>query len=646
MPGGTDRGSRLAHVPSLDGLRGVAVAAVLCFHGELGFAGGGFLGVSTFFTLSGFLITSLLLLEWEGTGRIAFARFWARRARRLLPAALVALCGIAAYGALVAAGHQADRIGGDGLSALFYVANWRFVWGDQSYAALFSAPSPVQHFWSLAIEEQFYLVFPLFAAALLPRVRTRGHFRVALILLAVISAGLAFVLWSPGHDPSRVYYGTDSRAVELLIGAILATLLAGRAEFGSVTQRRISIVAGFGAGAILLALWGTTHQTDTWLYRGGLPLHAVLTAVVIAGAMQPGSLARALSWRPLRALGLVSYGAYLYHWPIFLWLTESRVGVGGLRLFGVRVTVTFVAAAASYRWLEMPIRKGRWITGRRLRLLAPAAIAAVAALLLAIPAGGVGPDVVLSAVRTPGAELHRLQHGNPSPGAPSPIRRIMVVGDSVAMTLGRGIERWGPPRGVEVLNGARLWCPIARGGKLAASFGRSTAPCDDWPHYWGQLEADFRPDVVVVLTTMWDLSARQRDEWGPDYLQMGEPRFDAFLQQEWATAVHVLGSSGARVVWLNPACSQTPSGNRELRYSHDHFVSAAVAAGATEIDLDRLLCPKGQFVNSFAGLDNIRPDGLHFSDAGADLTARWLGPQLSSLGPRSPAARPPTLRKD
>ncbi len=139
----------------------MAVAGVLLFHAGFGWAGGGFLGVSIFFTLSGFLITSLLLQERDATGRISLGHFWSRRARRILPAALLALAGIALYGLTVADAHQAARLPGDGLSALGEVANWRFVLGDQSYAALFSAPSPVQHFWSLAIEEQFYLVFPL-----------------------------------------------------------------------------------------------------------------------------------------------------------------------------------------------------------------------------------------------------------------------------------------------------------------------------------------------------------------------------------------------------------------------------------------------------------------------------------------------------
>ena len=620
------------------------MAAVLCFHGELGFARGGFLGVSTFFTLSGFLITSLLLLEWEDTGRIDLRIFWTRRARRLLPAALVALVGIAAYAAYVAGGHEANRIGGDGLSALFYVANWWFVIGDQSYAALFSAPSPVQHFWSLAIEEQFYVLFPLFAVALLPRVRTRRRFQLVLVALAVGSAGLAWLLWSPGQDPSRVYYGTDTRAVELLIGAALAGSIAGRRSTRVRGRRVTAAGAGVVAAVALGVLWGASSQGDTFLYRGGLPLNAILTAVVIAGAYQPGPVRSALSWRPLRALGLISYGAYLYHWPIFLWLNPARVGIGGLPLFVVRITVTITVAVVSYRFLEAPIRRGQRLTGWRPRVMAPLGAATAGVLLLAVPGSPAGSRIVFAAVNQQPA-VHQpapttttlpisLPITGPDPASvvlrPPPVKRVMVVGDSVAQTLGRGLERWGPAHGFEVLNAARLWCPIARGGRIAASFGKQADTCADWPTRWPALAADFHPDVVVVLTTIWDSSHRQRDEWGPHYLGPGDARFDSFIATEWSEAVRVLRATGARVVWLAPPCARDHQSNLGLQYGNDHFLVAAVTAGAIPIDLAHRVCPEGVFRDSTPDHEDTRPDGLHFSDSGADEIARWLGPQVAN----------------
>lgn len=643
-----------ARVPALDGLRGVAVFAVLAFHGGLSVATGGFLGVSAFFTLSGFLITTLLLLEWEGRGRIALGHFWARRARRLLPAALVALLGIAAYGAFVATGHEATRIGGDGISAMFYVANWRFVIGDQSYAALFSSPSPVQHFWSLAIEEQFYLVFPLIAIGALTLTHHRVGFRRVLYVLVAVSLALGWILWSPGHDPSRVYYGTDTRAAEVLVGAVLATVIAGRRRRSRVRGRRIAKhIAGVAALLALVTLWIVADQSDGWLYHGGLGLHAVLTAFVIAAAVQPGPVAWVLERRPLRALGLISYGVYLFHWPIFLWLDEARVGVGGVALFLLRSAVTVAVAVVSYRFVEQPIRTGRAVVGRRPRWLVPAAAAGVGALLLATSAAAVEP-VTFSAVNRPApshassaassassasasavAASPAASAGLPLTGPPPAttdgrVHRIMIVGDSVALTMGRGLERWGLGNGVEVLNLGRPFCPIARGGRVAASFGNAVDHCGDWPTNWAEQEAAFRPDVVVVLTTVWDVSKRQRDEWGPEYIGPGDPRFDRFVRSEWKTAVNLLGATGARVAWLRSPCTPPYEFDEELRYANRHYLGAVREAGAHVVDLFGFLCAGGEYHDGLQGVAPLRPDGLHFSDAGADLVARWLGPILTT----------------
>jgi len=221
------RKSPIPFLPGLEGLRGVALAAVLFFHGGFSWAKGGFLGVSTFFTLSGFLITMLLIWEFSTEGRIRLRRFWGRRYRRLMPASLLCLTGVVVFGWLVATPGQLVTLRGDVLASLLYVANWRFIVTQQSYAQVFSAPSPVLHFWSLAIEEQFYLVFPLVVAAVLALAHgSRRALGAVLTVLAVGSLGLMWVLYTPGQDPSRVYYGTGTRAFELLLGALLAIVLS------------------------------------------------------------------------------------------------------------------------------------------------------------------------------------------------------------------------------------------------------------------------------------------------------------------------------------------------------------------------------------------------------------------------------------
>jgi peptidoglycan/LPS O-acetylase OafA/YrhL len=672
--GGGERS--LARVPALDGLRGLAVAGVLLFHGAFGWAGGGFLGVSIFFTLSGFLITSLLLTEHESTGRIGLGHFWGRRARRILPAALLALAGIAVYGLTVADASQVTRLPADGLSALFEVANWRFVFGDQSYAALFSSPSPVQHFWSLAIEEQFYLVFPLIVLATLSVTHgEREGLAIVIVVLGTVSVVLAGVLYTPGEDPSRVYYGTDTRAVELLMGALLAVALTGRHRLESRGSQLV--IAALGAVALLALIlgWLVVEQSDEFLYRGGLTLHALLVSTVIAAALVPGPVRAALAITPLRALGFISYGAYLYHWPIFLWLSPERTGLDGWALFGVRLAVTIGVAALSWYYIEQPILNGRRITGWRPALVAPAAAVAVAALFITLPGPSRGSDIVFSAVRKPAAALADLPEPAgatpapttptlpvtgpdaaaaapapvaatvvvPPPPPPPPVRRILMLGVSVAQTVGRGLERWGPGNGVVVVNAARYYCGIARGGRLGALLGREANTCGDWNRVWPSLLDRVRPDVVVMLSTIWDIGARQRDAWGPDFLRGGDPRFDQYVADEWRQAAQLLGSRGARVVWLTNPCSAQDGLSRDLRYANTKYLPELQKTHPViKLDLFARVCPNGQFTNRLGAVADARPDGVHFSDSGADWVAGWLGPRL--VDPHLTSDRAPVVR--
>ena len=657
--GGGER--RLARVPALDGLRGLAVAAVLLFHGGFGWAGGGFLGVSIFFTLSGFLITSLLLTERDRSGSIGLGHFWSRRARRILPAALLALTGIAIFGLTLADAHQAALLPGDGLSALTEVANWRFVFGDQSYAALFSAPSPVQHFWSLAIEEQFYLVFPLIVVATLTKTKgDRKGLAIVVALLGLASAVLAGALFHPGEDPARVYYGTDTRAVELLMGALLAIWLTGRHRLERPRTQLAVAILGAAALLALVAGWVVVEQNDGFLYRGGLTLHALLVVTVIAATLVPGPVRSALAIAPLRALGLISYGAYLYHWPIFLWLNPARTGLDGAALFGLRLAMTIAVATVSWYYLEQPILHGRRITGWRPALVAPAAAASVAALFVTLPGTVSAPSIVFSAVHQPAAALAAAP-GPPPPAAsaappvpaavapaavapvtlpvtgpvpvaapPRPVRRILMLGDSVAQTLGRGLERWGPSHGVTVVNSARFYCGIVRGGRMGALLGRTNAGCGDWSRTWPSLLDRVRPDVIVMLSTIWDVGARQRDEWGPNYLDEGDAPFDQFTIDEWGRAADLLASRGARVVWLTSPCTAQDGLTTKARYANANYLPALVRAHAVVgVDLSAHVCPGGAFTDRLGTVDGGRPDGVHFSDPGADWVAAWLGPRLA-----------------
>ncbi len=244
------------HLPALNGLRGVAVIGVVAYHLQLGWAKGGYLGVDLFFVLSGFLITTLLLEEWVGSGRIDLAAFWGRRARRLLPALFLVVAALALYlvcNALFGgpgANGLIDLSGlrGDAIATLLYVNNWHLIYAHQSYFAQFSTPSPLQHTWSLAIEEQFYLVWPLVLLFLLHFAR-RGWRRAGVVVTVALGVGsslLMAALFHPGVDPSRIYYGTDTRLFDLMAGATIAFLAAARRQPNARAQRILHTVGPRG----------------------------------------------------------------------------------------------------------------------------------------------------------------------------------------------------------------------------------------------------------------------------------------------------------------------------------------------------------------------------------------------------------------
>lgn len=469
-PGGADRvppvreGSPSAvtgrHLPALDGLRAVAVGGVLAYH--LGGLSGGYLGVDLFFVLSGFLITTLLAEEWLATGTVRLASFWARRARRLLPAlfALLAALGVVVVvlGRLGAPGAIAhvDLAGlrGDALATLLYVANWHAVVAHQSYFAQFEAPSPLLHTWSLAIEEQFYLLWPPILLLVLARWRHRGstvagwRWAVAALALAaaVGSAALMALLYHRGGDPTRVYFGTDTRLFDLLAGVLVAMVAAGRRQPSPRARAALHGVAPLAAGG-LAWFWvtaGTSGGLPTGgMFRGGFVLCAVLAAVVVADVRQlrPGPLGSVLAAPPLRWLGTISYGLYLWHWPVFVYCTAARTGLTGAALDGARVGLTLAVATASYFVVERPLRRRR-LSGWPRFALAPLAAAGTAAVVVVatLPAVAVPPAPAVASAsrvagsgRVPGAGGYGAQVPIALPAfGPSDPLRVTVVGDSVA----------------------------------------------------------------------------------------------------------------------------------------------------------------------------------------------------------------------
>ncbi|HJV08026.1 MAG TPA: acyltransferase family protein [Acidimicrobiales bacterium] len=353
---------RLPHLPALDGLRALAVASVFAYHAGVPWARGGFLGVDVFFVISGFLITALLLAEWKRDQWLDVLQFWKRRALRLLPALFVLLLAVWIVVPQLAP-DQAGRLRGDVRAALAYVSNWRLIFEHQSYFEAAGRPPLLQHLWSLAVEEQFYLVWPLVLWMGLGVRRKARKLFWWILAAAAASAALMAALYQPGTDPSRVYYGTDTRAGAILLGAALACVWSP-AKLKPHPRRSGRVLLGvLGAGALGGLGWSLTHfhQFSDQLYRGGFLGVAAVATVLVAVAAHPGTpvVNRVLGAPPLVWLGKRSYGIYLFYWPVLM-LTRSYydVPVYGNALLALRAGITIALAAASYRLVEQPIRNG------------------------------------------------------------------------------------------------------------------------------------------------------------------------------------------------------------------------------------------------------------------------------------------------
>lgn len=391
MPWHLDRGraaGEMGYQPGLDGIRALAIIGVLLYHADLEWFPGGFLGVDVFFVLSGFLITTLILEEYERSGTVNFRRFYIRRAQRLLPALFFMLL---AFGAIVAIFYRdaARAFGTDAVSALFYVTNWWYIVADQSYFEFIGRPALLKHLWSLAVEEQFYLVWPAIAFVLMRWGKRRLVRRVAVILAVASTAWMAILAVNNGYplmaDPSRAYFGTDAHAMGLLIGAALATLWRPGRLPTTIPQASVRLLTGLGIAAIvgIIAFYGYVGWYTPWLYRGGFLVLALVVALAIALVTHPAlPLGRWLGKQPMRYLGQRSYGIYLWHWPIFM-ITRPNldVPIDGTLLFVVRIGLTLAVAEVSYRLIEMPIRRGllqRWWAQLGSRVMMPAIVFLVA----------------------------------------------------------------------------------------------------------------------------------------------------------------------------------------------------------------------------------------------------------------------------
>lgn len=637
--------------PALDGLRAVCLFGVLLFHAGFGWASGGFLGVSTFFTLSGFLVTGLLLGDVDARGRVDLAGFWRRRLRRLAPASLWVLAAIAVVAPAWLDTAQRARLGADLLAALAQVSNWRFLEGDYAYSLLFTQPSLVQHFWSLSIEAQFYLVFPLVVGSVARGRAPRGGLAALAVLWIVGAAAASFVLGARPDAWDRIYYGSGLRLPELLTGCLLALALRRRAARAAspATWRRVGLLA---LGAALLA-WVVADLETEWLYRGGFVAYALVSAAVVGACVAgSGGVRHGLAWAPLVRIGRVSYGAYLIHWPIYVALDASWPDLAPLPRFAICTPITFGLAALSHAWVEEPVRRERTTFGRRIVAATLAAMLGVACLVML----RVSPASIAAELRGPAA------FADDQVGRPDERPKLAFFGDSTALSLAFGFAVWsrGDDAGARVLSGvSQLGCGVLgpawveelqRDGSDAEAWISQRGPFGGVPRkclrFTDESAAYVREhgvDIAVVLFGEWDV-AGVREPGGSRYRTLGEPEVDAVMKRAITALAHALRDAGAgTVVWLtSPPLARparlphaAPSWERtRLRYNELVREAAEERPGElVVVDLDAFV----ERLEAQPGAEPLRHDGVHFTLGGAERLARHgLGAALVD------AAAPPT----
>ena len=730
-------------VAALDGLRGIAVAVVVVFH--LDRLQGGFLGVDLFFVLSGFLITSLLLGEVASRGNVGLGGFWSRRARRLIPALLLVLVGISVLLLALTPEPQRARFRGDAVATLGYVANWHSLGSHLSYWDMFSQPSPLQHMWSLAIEEQFYLFWPLVVlglAAIARRRRGSADSAVDVTRLvggvAVVGAAISLVwlAWSfKPRDTNFAYFSTPTRLGPTLLGAALAawssrrrttalltpadrppsltdpggestaaerTLSSAGVSVGGVEGRPSSAeaggaswievegslspaglgtvsagsalgssssagasaggvegalsdgerspggvsangskaaggppawawdVAGFVGLAVIAVLVVALNGTGPGYYRGGLVVFAAGSLAVIACIVvnPSGLVSRGLSVRPLCLLGIVSYGVYLWHWPVNVFLTPDRAHFGGLPLDVVRVAVTMAAAAASYAVVERPIRRGV-LREPALQLVGLGGLVVTMAAVLVATSGTPAADTIaVPTGRLAGVDTDLLRvPADVPPGT----TKVLLVGDSGpshwAPQLVDEIEAEGRPVAVAFASDIRCSPVYAEGPSVLYSGERvDREPCNDTRRdLWRRLIDEYDPDLVIQYFA--NVGLLERYKLDGRYVRDCDPSYDAYLRQMLDGDAEILTSRGATLALATSHYVATLlEGTRDQVDCRNRTYRAVAGDGPhrTMLDLNGFVLSIEHEMDPFM-------DPVHLSDEAGQRASQWLLPQLDDL---------------
>jgi peptidoglycan/LPS O-acetylase OafA/YrhL len=623
------------HMPALDGLRGIAVAAVIAYHLDFGWAKGGYLGVSLFFTLSGYLISRLMVAEVEATGGVDTPAFWRRRIKRLAPASLVTLTAIVVLEHLDPTIWSTNGFRGSMLGALFNVANWQSLISGTGYFDLLGVASPVRHYWSLAIEEQFYLVFPLVVLVLIGRQRKRID-RLIPVAAAGIAVSVVMTLLLSA-DPERVYLGTDTRMAEILFGVL----------FGALHQRFGARLGKWAASLSLPALIVFVVAVVTLPPESPLVSHGILIvggavwAVLIVGVAHVGPKARiglagTLAAEPLPYLGRISYSLYLVHWPILQVLSQPRLGTGRLATVIIQVGVSIVIASAITFWIEQPIRKWRPKVPAVVPLAWLAGTAVVAGLVM-IPL----PSAEAT-VEDLGAPIVTLPSGEQvqDPADVNFGAKVLGFGDSVGFTTAFNTDLWLQNNtNADFTGHAALGCGTVTEVALQVAPGQSRMafpPGCLTAEDMAGLVKEAKPDVVIYMSEGIDLYDHEIDgEW----TSILDPGFRDLYTKTLAAKLDAVGSEGATVLVGNVPPT-APIDANGVRIGTDFPQRVEVTDEIiTELANERV----GTVVLDYAGAVqlaeqqlNLRPDGVHPNmDLGVGWIDAYFGPVLTDAQSRA-----------
>ena len=660
--------SRLPYQPALDGLRGVAVAGVVAFH--LGYLQGGFLGVDLFFTLSGYLITRLLLIEHENTNEIKLGAFWSRRLWRLLPALFLVLAAVSIYAVVAARPDELNGIRESGFAALFYVANWQFIATGGGYWDLFAAPTPFDHLWSLAIEEQFYVLWPLVFVGVLRFERVARRRRLSGLLGVTVVLAVASSLVLALDDPARAYLSTLSRSSSILLGAALAIVVhRGDAWLPRLISGNRGLASASLATAYLTWSWiGIDGADEVAFYQGGFFAHALAVCVLIAFTTQPvrHPVIRPLTSWPVRRLGTVSYGLYLWHWPVIVVVNAERIGYDGVPLLFTRLVVTIAVTVASYAIVEQPTRL-RWALLVPTQVVVPLGMAAIAVALLAATVAP-APEHIVSAAPSPRTAGPSAPPPTQTPHDPAAYNtvadntvaatettttttiappalvvtepatlpglrtptvddplRVLLIGDSYLYDTYLGIE-------------AALLATNVITVNSAAKFGFSLQQETAYKDFQVQID-NTDPDLVVTMWARFDVGAIEEQGNNVD----ARATYGKLLDE----AFEILTSQGATVavIGLAPSLSYGIDPVPVDLTINDIFVVAAERAGDTVFYLnpDPIVAPNGEperWIETEAGKVLVRRiDVSHYCAGGAARFGLAISELVATMT-GSPAADP------